>query len=127
MTSVARVNLSFTDNCGPSPCLFSSTDKAFFPLDFAGAIFPLFPWTAAVDFEGFFRAPVFGALLFGSKRSVSVVTVVCEHVDVEPTASRIESAVAWKETMMIENTLSVLLKTMHYPESVRVIYVQEKQ
>lgn len=45
-----------------------------------------------------------GEFAFGNKSSLSIVTVAGVHVDAEPTAVRMESAVACREPMMIANT-----------------------
>ena len=42
--------------------------------------------------------------VLGSKRSLSSVAVAGVQVDIELTAARIESAVAWREAITIQNT-----------------------
>lgn len=57
----------------------------------------------ATDFVDFFELPcavVVWILDFGNKRSLSIVAVAGVQVDVEDTAARIESAVAWSEAIM---------------------------
>lgn len=103
MTSVANIDLSFADNCSPFPCLFSSAKATFIPLVLAGTAFPLLPLGAAEDFVIGFEES--GALILGNKSSFSVEAVVGVQVDVELTAARIESATAWKEAIIIQNTI----------------------
>jgi hypothetical protein len=104
ITSVANIDLSFADSCSPSPCLLSSVNETLLPFRFAGAPFTLFPFAAVVDLIEDFKTGASGATGFGNKRSLSNVAVVGVQVDVELTAARIESAVACKEAIMIQNT-----------------------
>lgn len=67
------------------------------------------------DFFVFGGTLVFGILGFGSKRSLSEVTVAGVQVVVDEMLSRIEFAVAFRESMMIQNAYAVLLKIRHYP------------
>lgn len=90
-TSVANIDRSFGDKRSPFSCI-SASFSTFTARDFAGA-FALFTLSATVAF-GVFVATGFGPLVFGDKRSLSCVTVVGEHVEVEVTAARTKSAVA---------------------------------
>jgi hypothetical protein len=120
MTSVANIDLSLGDNWFSSLCsfLFScSANETFLPLVFAAAGFAL---DDSADFVGLLEFPT-GALNtvlgFGNRSSLSIVAVAGVQVEVELTAARIESAVAWSDAMMIQGTerrCAVLLKIRHY-------------
>jgi hypothetical protein len=120
MTSVANMDLSFGDNWFSSLCsfLFScSANETFLPLVFAAVDFA---FDDSADFAGFLEFPT-GALDtvlgFGNSSSLSIVAVAGVQVDVELTAARIESAVAWSDAMMIQSTerrCAVLLRIRHY-------------
>jgi len=107
MTSVANIDLSFSDNWFSSLCsfLFScSANETFLPLVFAPVGFAL---VDSADFVGFLEFPngAFNtAVGFGNRSSLSIVTVAGVQVDVELTAARIESTVAWSDAMMIQST-----------------------
>ena len=105
MTSVARIDLSFGDNCSPSSWISVST-TVFFVLVFAAGVLAVFVFGAVAAFVGFFAIVpvVFWPSDFGSKSSLSIVTVAGVHVDAERTAVRIESAVICEEAMMIRIT-----------------------
>ena len=98
MTSVAKIDLSFGDNwlASLNSVLSSfSANETFLPLVFATADFVALDDSA--DFAGFFEFPARGLgtiVIFGNRRSLSIVAVAGVHVVVEPTAARIESAVS---------------------------------
>ena len=107
MTSVARIDRSFADKCSPSPCLPSPVNTSFFPLGFGGPDFT--PFLEAVVFAVGFAIPG-SAVIFGNNRSLSIVAVVGVQVDVELTAARIESAVAFEGAIIIQNTIYCVIE-----------------
>jgi hypothetical protein len=110
ITSVANIDRSFGDNWFPCSCAFSFS--AFLTRGFAGVFIP-FPPGVFEAFSGTATVAVFEPFDFGSKRSFRIVAVAGEQVDVDATAARIESAVACKEAIIKQNTITVLLEIRH--------------
>lgn len=74
------------------------------PFAFVGMAFGAFRLVVVVVLRVSFdleEVVFFAVLIFGNKRSLSVVIVAGVHVDVEHIAARIESVVVWREAISI--------------------------